>query len=435
MTTTHHVGVATADVTPPVGIFLAGYAGRDTPSDGIYHDLRATCIALSDTIDASPVLLVTIDWLGFYDRTDDARRLIGQRTGLPPQRILLTGTHTHTGPVLRREMDARRHGTIDEDYIARSLQAVADAAARAIEARAPARLRAGTGWCGISSSRRRPDGRGGVQFRPSLDAPHDHRVSVLAVVDGAGALRHVLFSYACHPTSTGAITQIGGDYVGFACDALEARYAGTTAAFFQGCAGDQKVDVRDASGDGYRKLEIDEVRQKGKSLAAAVARVLDADDLTDVAGAIGVSQEMVTLTTDEHTDEELRAFVDGEHADYVKEWARHQLDQRAAGTPVSAEHAFEVQTLRLGSAWALIALAGEMSVEFALGYRERYGGAFGHVWSLGYANGMVGYVTVRRQLAEGGYEAVDNNRRLLYTGPFSQDTESRIDAAVARGLS
>ena len=70
---THSVGVATADVTPPVGIFLAGYAARTTPSVGVYQRLRATCVAIEDE-SQQPALLLTIDWLGFYERTAAANQ-------------------------------------------------------------------------------------------------------------------------------------------------------------------------------------------------------------------------------------------------------------------------------------------------------------------------------------------------------------------------
>ena len=207
----YNVGTATIDVTPPVGIFLAGYAGRDTPSQDVYHPLRAVCVALDDG--GAPLLLVSIEWLGFYDRTVEARRRIAARTGLSPDRIVLTGTHTHCGPVLRGDMDIRRHGVIDETYLDRTLDALAECASAALADRAPARLRSGNGWCGISASRRRPDSSGGVLFKPSLDAPHDHEVPVLVVETPAGELRHILYAYACHPTSSGAIPRIGGDYV------------------------------------------------------------------------------------------------------------------------------------------------------------------------------------------------------------------------------
>jgi len=430
--TPYRVGLATVDVTPPVGIFLAGYAARVTPSDGVYHPLRAVCIALEDD-GGGPLLLVTIEWLGFYERTAAARERIGARTGLPARRILLTGTHTHCGPVLRREMDSRRHGALDEEYIDRTLDVLADAAAEALGDLQPARLRAGTGWCGISASRRRPDGKGGVSFKPSLDAPHDHQVAVLAVESPSGDLRQLLFSYACHPTSTGPITKIGGDYPTFACAYLERLHPGVTAAFFQGCAGDQKVDARDATGDGFGRLSIDEVRDCGESLGAAVDRVLAADELRDIDGPLQMAREFVTLTTEVAGEEELRTHLTGPEG-YLREWAQHHLDLRAAGTPAPRRFDFEVQALRCGSDFALVALAGEMSVEYALRYRRLLGGHFTDVWTLGYANGIVGYVPVRRQLAEGGYEVVDNNRRLLYTGPFSADSEEAISAAVGRCL-
>ncbi|HJP30511.1 MAG: hypothetical protein QF689_16555 [Candidatus Latescibacteria bacterium] len=432
--TSYRVGLATVDVTPPVGIFLAGYAGRDSPSDGVYHPLRAVCIAMDEGADDStPLLLVTIDWLGFYDRTADARRRIGERTGLPPERILLTGTHTHCGPVLRREMDSRRHGVLDEDYIERTLTTLAETAATALADRQPAHLRVGTGRCGFSSSRRRPAGKGGVQFRPSLDAPHDHQVSALAVESENGDLRYVLFSYACHPTSTGPILQIGGDYPAFACDAIESQHAGVTAAFFQGCAGDQKVDARNPEGDGYRKLTVDEVRERGEDLAASVSGALTEGALRDVTGPLLLSQEFVPLTTDVPEEEELRVHLDSPQG-YVREWAQHHLDLRAAGTPAGNSFSFEVQTLRFGTGLAFIALAGEMCVEYGLRYRDEHGTRFGDVWTLGYANEMVGYIPARRQIPEGGYEVIDNNRHLLYTGPFSEDTEELISAAVHRCL-
>lgn len=426
------IGLNTVDVTPPVGIYLAGYAARDTPSDGVYDPIKATCIAM-EAADGAPILLVTIDWLGFYDRTVAARERIGSRSGIAPGRILLSGTHTHCGPVLRREMDARRHGVLDEGYISDTLDKLAESTAAALRDLQPARLRVGTGWCGISASRRRPDGAGGVQFKPTLDAPHDHQVSVLAVETPSGDLRHVLFSYACHPTSTGAITKVGGDYPAFACHYLEQKYPGVAAAFFQGCAGDQKVDARDAAGDGFQKLTVDEVRERGASLGEAVVRVLAADELRPVAVAPVLQREVVDLTTDVADDEQLTGYLQ-DPADYVREWAQHHLDLRAAGAPAPDTFAFEVQALRWGNDLAWIALSGEMSVEFALRYRQQYGARFGDVWTLGYANEIVGYVPVRRQRAEGGYEVVDNNRRLLYPGPFAENTEERISAAVQRCL-
>ena len=92
------LGVKTVDVTPPVGTFQGGFAVRTENSKGVYHPLTATVIALGDG--ETDVLIVSIEWLGFYDLTDRARRILSDATGIPAGRILLLGTHTHCGPAI-----------------------------------------------------------------------------------------------------------------------------------------------------------------------------------------------------------------------------------------------------------------------------------------------------------------------------------------------
>ena len=425
------VGCATIDVTPPVGVFLAGYGGRDAPADGIYHPLRAVATVIDDG--GAPLLLVSIEWLGLYDRAEEARRRLAAATGIAPGSMVLSGTHTHCGPVLRRNMDGRRHGAIDEDYIDRTLDALAHSARQALDQREPARLRQGADWCGFAASRRRPAGPGRVAYKPSREAPHDHEVAVLAVEDLDGGLRQLLFSYACHPITAGPISRIGGDFVAFACDYLEETYKGVTACFFQGCAGDQKADVRDAAGDGWRNLELDEVKALGRRLGQAAGRVVDGGAWQPVSGPIAVDQSLLTLQTEAADGGELEAGA-ASQLEYVREWAEHHLALARKGKEAGREIEFEVQTIRLGRSLLLIAMAGEMSVEYGLGFKREWGGRFGQVWPLGYTNDIVGYVPVRRQIPEGGYEVVDNHRYQLYTGPFSEGTEEAIRAAVRRSL-
>ena len=40
----YQVGVSTVDITPPVGIYLAGYAARQEPSTEVYHPLKTTAV-------------------------------------------------------------------------------------------------------------------------------------------------------------------------------------------------------------------------------------------------------------------------------------------------------------------------------------------------------------------------------------------------------
>ena len=57
-------GVAKVKMTPKVSLWMAGYASRNRPSEGVYQDLFVRALALQDPAGRRAVL-VTTDMLGF----------------------------------------------------------------------------------------------------------------------------------------------------------------------------------------------------------------------------------------------------------------------------------------------------------------------------------------------------------------------------------
>ena len=271
-----------------------------------------------------------------------------------------------------------------------------------------------------------------ARVKPTLDAPHDHEVPVLAVETPAGELRGLIFSYACHPTSRAGLL-IGPDYPGFARDYLARRFPGVTTAFIQGCGADQKPYAIDPRTGGFRPLEVEEVRALGDQLGTAVARVPEQGEMRTVDGPIALTQRLLELRT-EPMDLELvqRSLSDGR--DYVREWARHLLDREEAGDPVLPLVPFEIETIRFGRSLAMVALAGEITAEHGLRLKRELRPRFENVLVAGYTNGIVGYVPVRRQIPEGGYEVWFAQQYHKRTGPFVAETEDQIHAAVHEAL-
>ena len=422
-------GWRTIDVTPPVGCYLAGYAARTEPATGVYRRLFATAAAIDDGGD--PVILVSVEWLGFYDHTEEARRRISKSTGVDSDRIILTATHTHAGPSIR-ELDLQRHGTVDEAYLDRTLDRIADAAAEARDERRTCGLRFGTDWCGFAASRRAPDGKGGVLWAPSLDAPHDHAVAALILEREDTEAKLVLFNYACHPTGTGPILQIGGDYPGFACDRIRDAFGPTTrAAFLSGCGGDQRPGSPECDGGAFRPYSVEEVRSFGDRLGEAVTRA--ASHGHDVDGPIRVAQTLLTLKSAPIDRAAVRDLA-GSPRGWERAWAEHYERVIKTSGDYEREVSFEVQTLRFGDSVAIVFFAGEMTVEYGLRLKRELHGRFGHAMIVSFANGIVGYVPVDRQISEGGYEVIDNHRMLLRPGPFAEGTEEKIIRAVWKSL-
>lgn len=427
------LGVTSFDVTPAVGTPLAGYAARLDPSTGVYHPLTCTVMALTDPAADHTLILVSIEWLGFYENTDRVRGIIQQATGVPGDQVLLCGTHTHCGPLVRPGTDSRRHGEVDLEYLERTFTAIGEAAEVAMAKRQPVRTRSWQGWCGFAYSRRKPDGKGGVIWMPNLDAPHDHTVPLMLFEDEAGKPVHLLFGYACHPTSGGAILEIGGDYVGFALERLKDDL-GCSASFLLGCAGDQKPYRPDPEQPAFPAYPIETIREFGHQLADAVLREVNFGQASVVAGPLRVFGRKLTLHNEILSRETYQAALDSPEA-HIRNWAATNLASLDAGTGPGTGLTFEVQIVRFGDDLVLVTMSGEMSVAYGLRLQRQFGRRFGCVWPTGYANEMVGYVPASRQYPEGGYEVIENMQYLLRPGPLSRDTEERIFEAIEGMLS
>lgn len=426
------VGVAEVDVTPPLGTQLAGFAARTGAATGVYLPLRAISTVITERATNHTVIIVMVEWLGFYDNTDNVRAQIEALTGVTADNILLSGTHTHCGPPMRKFVDADCRTGIDEPWLNEAFAKIAATAKAAMESRQPLSLSSSTGWCGIGRSRRRPDGKGGVTWNPTLDAPHDHTVPMLRFADEQGQLRHLLFGYTAHTSSAGQILEFGGDYAGFAMLEIE-KSMNCTCAFLQGCAGDQKAYLPKAGEEGFPQYTIDEVHEMGRQLASAVEREVKQGLWNQVAGPLSTSRCKIPLQLTVLSREDYASWLDSDN-EFFARWAREYVAKLDRGESIDAEITFELQTIRFGESLLMVAMSGEMSAEYGLRVVKELGSRFGQVWPMGYANEIVGYVCSERQLPEGGYEVLSNMQYIMSPGPYASGTEDRIFAALHQEL-
>jgi hypothetical protein len=207
-----------------------------------------------------------------------------------------------------------------------------------------------------------------AKLAPNPNGPVDHEVPALRVESPEGALRAVLFGYACHNTCLGFFNYCG-DYAGYAQEYLQANRPGCTALFLMGCAGDQNPYPR-RSGvvPGVSDLEL--TQQHGRSLANAVEMAITVNPRA-VHGPIRAAYEEIPL-------------------DYAKE-----------GKPA---HPYPVQVIHLGNDLVIAALGSETTVDYSLRLKHELAGDAA-IWIAGYSNDYCGYVPSLRVLKEGGYEA------------------------------
>ncbi|AMV36492.1 neutral/alkaline non-lysosomal ceramidase N-terminal domain-containing protein [Planctomyces sp. SH-PL62] len=430
-------GAAAADVTPAGPVWLAGYASRKTPSEGVTIPIKVKALALRDGGGATAVLL-TADVVGF-DRAfaDRVFAAIQAAHGLPREAVALFASHTHTAPLVRdaRPMLAERGIDLDRakpnDDFRRDVEAklVATAGA-AIAALRPVSLAFGEGEVSFAINRREKTASG-FRIGRNPDGPVDRAVPVLRAVADDGSLVAVLFGYACHNTTlTDKIMTISGDYAGFAQAKLEDDHPGAVALFVMGCGGDANPDPRGTVELGVRH---------GHALADAVEAVLDDPArLRPVAGRLNAAFDEAPLPLAGPTD---RASYEARLQETPENPARRSHAQRLiadidAGRGVTTTYPAPVQAFALGDSLVLVALAGEVVVDYSLRLKREEVSPGRSLWVAAYANDVLGYVPSARVLAEGGYEGGD---ALYYAyaslpGPFAPEVEPILVGAVKRLL-
>lgn len=174
---------------------------RGLPSEGTLTDLFVKVMALGEPA----VVLVTLDLVGIDGETT-ARIVarLGERFGLPRERVAINTSHTHCGPVFGETLPALREESA-EDVAARSAYTswvedrIVDCVAAALADRRPARVSWGRGTCSVAVNRRENQAAEVPALRAAgrpLRGPVDHDVPVLAIHDPAGSIRAAVFGYA-----------------------------------------------------------------------------------------------------------------------------------------------------------------------------------------------------------------------------------------------
>ncbi len=278
-------GFSRVDITPSMGIEVAGYF-LDRFADGVLDNLEINALAVSAK--DKTLLFLSLDHLGIRQEIlTGYRQLISEKTGIPADGILISASHTHTGPGIAYDI----HSEKVAEYRKILGDKLADAAILAIADLKPAKM----GWKigkapNVAFVRRFRMKDGSVKTNPGTGNPDilepigiiDDAVSVLRF-DRENAETIVFMNFANHPDTVGG-SKISADWPGFARRVLERSIPNVKSLFVNGAQGDiNHIDVNAAEGDmNDLTRDFDDVcrgyghaRHIGNVVAGAVMQVFD----------------------------------------------------------------------------------------------------------------------------------------------------------------
>jgi len=424
------VGLAVREVTPELPIRLAGYAARKRPADKVDLPLFAQAMALRNASGERFVFVALDNCEVSHAFMQPVLQQLADTLHLERGTVAVVSSHTHSGPVLSETlagMPAAPPG--DQKAIekyTRFLQArLVEVVGAALADLNPALLEYGTGRATFAMNRRVYHGDK-MDFGENLDGPVDWEVPVLRVKGTNGAVRAILFGYACHGTSVQSGDDwyaVSGDYMGYARQLLQAHQPGAAALYLAGMGADSNPSPR-----GW----LLNAKRHGLELAGAVIGVLDRP-MRPVRGGFKLAYDEVELPLVDPPARE-RIENDSRSQDQaIKQRAELYLKCLDAGQPLPRSMKLPLAALRLGDDLTFVLMGGEVVVDYSRRLKRLL--AEDHPWMVGYAYEIPCYIPSVRLLKEGGYEAESSLTYYGLYGPFRTGIEdllvNRATALVA----
>ncbi|MCF7817391.1 MAG: neutral/alkaline non-lysosomal ceramidase N-terminal domain-containing protein [Kiritimatiellales bacterium] len=404
-------GFSEVDISPVDSQFLFGYPYVERYSTGIHDPLLSCAFYVSNR--ETQLLLIANDAIFVSRETACAvRKEISKQTGIPEGHILISASHTHSGPITvdyASNVDDAAVPRMDPGYLRILEKGIVAAGVAAYENRTAAEIAfAHADSTGVGTNRRNPDG------------PAHHEMPVVAVRNTASKeMLGIMLVCSMHPTVLHEdSTLVTADFPGFARQYLKDRYAGCPVVYHTGACGN--LSPRHVTTANTFK----EAERLGTIVGSAVGRALaypvfmDTVELSCASGKIDpVARSFPSMddaerrvvaaekrfaelkqsgTPQEARGAEVDLFGARETLTLSKVEASGVLEEfRQARSPV------EIQGFRMGP-FFFTAWPGEVFVEYALELKSKSANAF--VISL--ANGeLQGYIVTKEAAAEGGYEA------------------------------
>ena len=421
------VGFSRVDVTPMMGIDISGYFVKRL-AEGILDPLYANTVAFR--LGDECAVMVCIDNCGIkQDQLLVYRKRIADKIGIPVCSVLISCTHTHTGPAVNMS------GELADEYKKILGDKLEEGASLAFADLKDAKMGYGVGNApGIAFVRRFRMKDGSIRTNPGVDNPDivapigdvDERVNVLRF-DREGADSVVIVNFGCHPDVVGG-NLISADWPGFVRNTVEKAIGDVKCAFFNGAEGDiNHVNVHPTGGflnDMF--MDFDDVargyghaRYMGRVVAAGVLQAYDKVKYVEVDSlrAVNVKMDVPSNKPDEK---------DLPEAYRIKEMHESGRDDELpykgmmlttvvaeALRMVRLENAPEtfdmtLSGIRLGPV-AIVGIPGEPFLGIGRGIKETEG--FELIMPICCANGYEGYFPMRDSYDEGGYEARSSNFR------------------------
>ena len=422
------IGYAEENINPELGIAIEGYYVPRF-AKGILSDLKVISLAIKskDVI----ALLLSLDICEMdKNALKEIKKAISTKTGIKEENVIISVTHTHTGPCIRTNGYFKYDNKPVEGYLEFIVKQSVTAAEKSLQDLKPAKMGYAVGKAPdrIAYIRRYKMKDGSTMTCPPINDPNidyplgtlDQRVNMLRF-DRENAESIVILNYGIHAdTVNGEL--ISSDWIGWTQETLAKSLDRVKCICIMGAQGDvgstnvhpTKSDMNDTEISFDNEMKSPGMaRFVGRALAGTVLQVYDKVEYVDVNSIKIVNEKFnVDLNIPDKKDLPLAH----KYAELHEHGRDDEIPYKAMElTTVVAEAMRMVELenspketeismigLRIGNI-ALVGIPGEPFTE--IGERIKAIGGYDLIMPCALTNGYEGYFPSKEAYMEGGYEA------------------------------
>ncbi len=398
------IGTAQSEITPVSSIYLAGYAARKKPSQGIHDNLYAKSIYIENN--KEKVVLVSLDLVGLsLNIVDKIRKTVKEDVNL--DNVIIACTHTHSGP----NTSSFQSTKIDNNWFSLLPNKIVDLIKLSIKRKEQAKI-------GVKKVNVFHIGKNRRGNKEEVDP----ELGIIKIQDlkGTITIKAIFLNFTCHGTVLDANNLlISADYPAYIYKFLSEVYPDAIILFTNGAAGDinigysaddsalgEKMDIRtfkNAEKIGKKICNkvvsvINDIPINNKELLVYKKKIIKLPFKTqlpqkhELEEQIKKRQDSIGKITDKSKKKKLQ--IRQIYDEIILEKMRSQYNN-------SGFLNTEIDILRINDA-ILVTVPGELFCKFGLKIKRMLSPKIAMI--VGYANDYISYIPTKEAFSRGGYE-------------------------------
>ena len=410
------VGSYKMDITPKKKIELYALENKYRNSSKIFSKLFINTIFIQNK--KNKVLFITLDLIYVGDKfCEDIKKIIKNKYNINERNILINATHTHSSPLI--ENNVLNPAKVNSSYIKFLKRKILISIAKSIKQKSNCKILTSSQKIDLNLNRRKKvlnleelkkfRFKNHFTNRPNFNGPKDDDLSFLKFVTNKNQVKCMIINYACH-------------LLGF-CGNLKANLIYKTKFNW-------KYPIKSFYNlifDNFhfkKKLSLDEIKKFSKKISNLI---INEDNYTEINPSIKCKLEKIKLKFKKYSLEKILK----KNKNNLNYQVKRYLDLLKRNKNKNYK-ILNVQKISLSKNLTFLSLSGEVFCEYSIWLKQLASKKNISVIPVSCANGLMGYLSTRKALSEGGYEI---DRTLIEHGmptTFEESIESNVKMAIKK---